>query len=91
MKFENIIIIFHILLLLLCAIAGIENPTLSWYRPAFTITMDLAVVFVIIGYNIGYARDKKYEQARKDLIKYLKEHIKEKQNGNGKVTQFRKN
>lgn len=76
MKFENIIIIFSILLLLAFAIVGIENPILSWYRPAFTITMDLAIVFGRIGYIIGCARDKKYEQARKDLIKYLEKHKK---------------
>lgn len=76
MKFENIILIFSISLLLAFAIVGIENPTLSWYRPMFTITMDLAVVFGRIGYSIGYARDSKYEQARKDLITYLEKHKK---------------
>lgn len=77
MKFENIIIIFSILLLLIFAIAGIENPLLSWHRPMFAICMNLAVVFGIIGYSIGYVKEKKYEQVRKDLIKYLEKHKKE--------------
>ena len=77
MKFENIIIIFSILLLLAFAIVGIENPLYSWDRPMFTITMDLAAIFGIVGYSIGYERDKKYIQAQKDLIKYLEKHKKE--------------
>lgn len=79
MKFENITIICVPLLLLAFAILGIENPLYSWHRPMFAITMNLAILFGIIGYVYGYAIEKRREKARKELmlIEYLERYKKE--------------